>query len=174
MSIQTELTRLTNAKAAIKTAIEGKGVTVPDGTMLDGMAALIQAIEAGGAYPLYTKTFTLADTVVSNFEIDISDCNFDVEGRKTAWIVLLEPKTVEDSFCMPSQSMWISVVFPAYVTGYSSGVYGCTQYRTASTYYTYNKVNHPIDNSYPLVVKFTDNIKGFAGATYRVIGIKML
>ena len=49
MSIQTELTRLTNAKAAIKTAIEGKGVTVPDGTLLDGMAALIESIEAGGA-----------------------------------------------------------------------------------------------------------------------------
>ena len=48
MRIQTELTRITNAKAAIKTAIEGKGVTVPDGTMLDGMAALIESIEAGG------------------------------------------------------------------------------------------------------------------------------
>ena len=44
MSIQTELTRLTNAKAAIKTAIEGKGVTVPSGTLLDGMAALIMSI----------------------------------------------------------------------------------------------------------------------------------
>ena len=48
MSIQTELTRLTNAKAAIKTAIEGKGVTVPDETLLDGMASLIESIEAGG------------------------------------------------------------------------------------------------------------------------------
>lgn len=48
MSIQTELTRLTNAKAAIKAAIEGKGVTVPDGTLLDGMASLIESIEAGG------------------------------------------------------------------------------------------------------------------------------
>ena len=48
MSIQTELTRITNAKYAIKTAIEGKGVTVPDATLLDGMAALIEAIEAGG------------------------------------------------------------------------------------------------------------------------------
>ena len=50
MSIQTELTRLTNAKAAIKTAIEGKGVTVPDGTLLDGMASLIESIEAGGGF----------------------------------------------------------------------------------------------------------------------------
>lgn len=47
MSIQTELTRLQNAKAAIKAAIEGKGVTVPDATLLDGMAALIESIEAG-------------------------------------------------------------------------------------------------------------------------------
>ena len=51
MSIQTELTRLTNAKAAIKTAIEGKGVTVPSDTLLDGMASLIESIEAGGGAP---------------------------------------------------------------------------------------------------------------------------
>ena len=48
MIIQTELTRITNAKAAIKAAIEGKGVTVPDATLLDGMAALIESIQAGG------------------------------------------------------------------------------------------------------------------------------
>ena len=48
MSIQTELTRIINAKAAIKTAIEGKGVTVPDGILLDGMASLIDGIEGGG------------------------------------------------------------------------------------------------------------------------------
>ena len=47
MSISSEVTRITNAKAAIKAAIEGKGVTVPDGTKLDGMAALIESIEAG-------------------------------------------------------------------------------------------------------------------------------
>ena len=48
MSIQTELSRIINAKAAIKAAIEGKGVTVPEATLLDGMAALIESIEAGG------------------------------------------------------------------------------------------------------------------------------
>lgn len=69
MSIQTELTRITNAKAAIKAAVEGKGVTVPAGTLLDGMAALIESIEAGGGgvqlqynrlYPAATGTFTPA------------------------------------------------------------------------------------------------------------------
>ena len=48
MSIQSEITRLANAKTAIATAIEGKGVTVPNGTLLDGMAPLIDSIEAGG------------------------------------------------------------------------------------------------------------------------------
>lgn len=48
MSIQSEITRLETAKSAIAAAIAGKGVTVPDGTMLDGMAALIEAISAGG------------------------------------------------------------------------------------------------------------------------------
>lgn len=58
MSIQTELTRIINAKAAIKTAIEGKGVTVPDATLLDGMAALIESIEAGGGAGIATGSFT--------------------------------------------------------------------------------------------------------------------
>ena len=48
MSIQTDLTRLQSAKAAIKAAIEGKGVTVSDATLLDGMAPLIESIQAGG------------------------------------------------------------------------------------------------------------------------------
>ena len=64
MSIQTELTRITNAKAAIKTAIEGKGVTVPDGTLLDGMAALIESIEAGGVNynsTIVSGSFTLSE-----------------------------------------------------------------------------------------------------------------
>ena len=59
MSIQTELARLTNAKAAIQTAIEGKGVTVPSGTLLDGMAALIESIEAGGSGGMKVEVFSI-------------------------------------------------------------------------------------------------------------------
>lgn len=64
MSIQTELTRIINAKAAIKAAVEGKGVTVPDGTLLDGMAALIESIEAGGGGGgnIVAGTYTPAST----------------------------------------------------------------------------------------------------------------
>lgn len=59
MSVQSEITRLENAKAAIKAAIEGKGVTVPTWTLLDGMAALIESIEAGGGgAKIATGSFT--------------------------------------------------------------------------------------------------------------------
>ena len=61
MSVQSEITRLENAKAAIKSAIEGKGVTVPDTTLLDGMAALIESIEAGGG-AMYTGSITPSET----------------------------------------------------------------------------------------------------------------
>lgn len=48
MSVQSEITRLETAKSDIATAITNKGVTVPSGTKLDGMAALIGSIESGG------------------------------------------------------------------------------------------------------------------------------
>lgn len=67
MSIQTELTRITNAKAAIKTAIEGKGVTVPAATLLDGMASLIESIEAGGGGSFDLSNFLQNITDVISF-----------------------------------------------------------------------------------------------------------
>ena len=67
MSVQTELTRITNAKAAVKAAIEGKGVTVPEGTLLDGMASLIESIEAGGGgFQVALGTFIPAETKLLN------------------------------------------------------------------------------------------------------------
>lgn len=75
MSIVTEISRIKSAKSAISAAIAGKGVTVPDGTLLDGMAALIEAIEAGGGgggvlptpfTNITTGTFTLASLSYCN------------------------------------------------------------------------------------------------------------
>jgi hypothetical protein len=48
MSIASEITRLQNAKADLKTAIEGKGVTVPSSAKLDAYPALVESIQAGG------------------------------------------------------------------------------------------------------------------------------
>ena len=83
MSIQTELTRITNAKSAIKTAIEGKGVTVPDGTLLDGMASLIGSIEAGGGTisgrKFISGEITFSETPTS--EITISHDSLGVRSQ---------------------------------------------------------------------------------------------
>lgn len=62
MSVQTEIDRLESAKEAIATAITGKGVTVPDGTMIDGMAALIASIEAGSGGGASATGLSILDT----------------------------------------------------------------------------------------------------------------
>ena len=46
--------------ASIVAAVEGKGVTVPDGTKLDGLAALIESIQTGGA-AVEQISFTIDD-----------------------------------------------------------------------------------------------------------------
>ncbi len=77
MSISTDLTRLQSAKAAMKTAIEGKGVAVADGAKLDAFAALIDSISAGGggaitfATGTHTPTATTALNVAYGIEHDL-------------------------------------------------------------------------------------------------------
>lgn len=67
MSIASDTQRIKSAKAAIQAAIEGKGVTVPDGTLLDGMAELIAGIEAGGgSTEPYAKIITGTHTPANN------------------------------------------------------------------------------------------------------------
>ena len=82
MSIQTELTRITNAKAAIKAAIEGKGVTVPNGTLLDGMASLIESIEAVGGADIspWADMVTFSITPAEDLTGDIDFTSF-IPGR---------------------------------------------------------------------------------------------
>jgi surface protein len=48
LTISDQITRLNNAKAAIKQSIENKGVEVSDTALLDEYPALIDSIEAGG------------------------------------------------------------------------------------------------------------------------------
>ena len=81
MSIQTELARITNAKAAIKTAIEGKGVTVPDGTLLNGMASLIESIEAGGGsdYIVEKHVVTFAEEITCAKGASVELCDTAIQ-----------------------------------------------------------------------------------------------
>lgn len=61
MSVQSEITRLSDNVTAALAAIADKGVTVPDGSNSDSLASLIAAIEAGGGGGDFTLgEFTLA------------------------------------------------------------------------------------------------------------------
>ena len=71
MSVQSEITRIESAKTAIATAIEGKGVTVPEGTKLDGLAALVESIEASGGD--FSALPQKIDTVLSGSVTPASD-----------------------------------------------------------------------------------------------------
>lgn len=68
MSISTDLTRLQSAKAAMKTAMQNKGVTVPDGAKLDAFAALIDSIPAGGG-AMTSGKFTPSADIASEYTI---------------------------------------------------------------------------------------------------------
>lgn len=88
MSVQTELDRLNAAKNSLKTAIEEKGVAVPDSTKLDEYSALVEQISGGDNVqsdyaqndpeqpdyiknrPFYAQDFegTLVDQTFSDFE----------------------------------------------------------------------------------------------------------
>ena len=97
MSIQTELTRITNAKAAIKTAIEGKGVTVPDGTLLDGMAALIESIEAGRGAGFATGTLTFNNLQSTASDLTVTH-NLGFVPDHILWFIIETEAKSSDKF----------------------------------------------------------------------------
>lgn len=115
MSIQTDLTRIKNAKAAIKAAIEGKGVTVPDGTLLDGMAALIESIEAGGGNPvLQAKSVTPSESEQSV----TPDSGYDGLSKVTVEAIQTEIKTVTSNGTVtPSSGKYLKQVTVDVPTG---------------------------------------------------------
>ena len=126
MSIQTELTRIINAKAAIKTAIEGKGVTVPEGTNLDGMAALVEAISAGGGgtlgeFSVYTGSFTPTE------DLDEYTIELGYKGNGSApvvelFVVMRDAIRTEGGFSASS-----SLVYAIYMTNIKSAYSGGNQ-----------------------------------------------
>lgn len=63
MSIANEISRLQQAKADIKTAIEAKGVTVPSSAKLDSYDDYIGQISGGGSVPTFLGWMPKSDIV---------------------------------------------------------------------------------------------------------------
>lgn len=76
MSVQTQIDRLSEAKTSLSTWLTDNGVTVPDGTLMDGLVALLIGVKTGGGLPegitaIATGTFTPS--------AEISAVDYDVE-----------------------------------------------------------------------------------------------
>lgn len=67
MSVQAEITRLSEAKAAIRSSIQNKGVEVPASTSISGMAAYIDLIPSGGAGDTESLQANFIDVPVSSW-----------------------------------------------------------------------------------------------------------
>lgn len=137
MSIQTELTRLTNAKAAIKAAVEGKGVTVPDGTLLDGMAALIESIEAGGGG--FENIQTVTGSFTPNSLISTEDQDFPSAGAFTvehnAGFIPRAAVAYTGKYGASNLTLYVAVVKGLYVvSGYNVWTSSVHQYYSNKRY----------------------------------------
>lgn len=104
MSISTEITRLENAKIDISAAITEKGVSVPSGTMLDGMAALIGNIQTGGGEDVMID-FSSGGAYATVYYTKTGSTTFDTLPVST----LAGTTVAKDSF--------VCVVFGVYGTG---------------------------------------------------------
>ena len=141
MSIQTELTRITNAKAAVKAAIEGKGVTVPEGTLIDGMAPLIESIEAGGGGKFACGTITSANNISfgpdANFEIETGFLN-ETDDVNFALLLLNGKVTMaqNNTHFIGHQMGYATAI--AYKTVSNVSAEYDTMYYDANTYFKYD------------------------------------
>lgn len=137
MSIQTDLTRIKNAKATIKAYIEGNGLTVPDATLLDGMAALLEKIKTE---KVITGTFTV-ESDTSAHTIDYIPQSVD---EWPLWLIIIAEKetTLYSNFkgIWAIQNIYSNVSmnkFGWFSCDYSERIYGCIGNSTSDQkYYT--------------------------------------
>ena len=168
MSIQTELTRITNAKAAIKTAIEGKGVTVPDGTKLDALAALVEAISAGGGTLFNrnweTGSFTPAEDITSDYTINFE--NAYTSGGSVPYYTFFMWRVSNESVVPNGYVFFIGSLQADTRRGFNCFAYSST---TGSLNLKYSTLVAQRDNA--IVLRCTANYALAAGNTYNWIAI---
>lgn len=148
MSIQTELTRITNAKAAIKAAIEGKGVTVPDATLLDGMAALIESIQAGSGgfenIQTVTGSFTPESLIDAPTQSFPSNDAFTVEHN--AGFVPRAAIAYTGTYGTSKLTLYAAIVYGLYGNnGYTISTYSVHQYYSSKKYINNSKIRTDVN-----------------------------
>ena len=130
MSIQTDLTRIKNAKAAIKAYIEGKGLTVPDATLLDGMASMLESIEAGGGVSYDTITFSKDYNNPKDIRTDLVSIS-----DNTAKIIMFVNESIFNNESYATNVLGVFLWYPGGKSGYDiQGTRGRNGYSWFSTW----------------------------------------
>jgi len=159
MSVADEISRLTSAKAALKTAIEAKGVTVSSSAKLDDYAALVGNIPAGS---------TVATTTATVGSSNASSLAFTVSGNPKAFAVQLSLSSSGSYLTNSSTSTYlVSSVIGDGTNVYTTACrYNSSGTRAAREYY-YTTGSKSYSNGTFTVTAGTGSFA--ASQTYRII-----
>ena len=162
MSVKTQIDRLASAKAAIKTAIEGKGVTVPDAAVLDGMAALSEAIEVGGSsdytpFELVTMGTITPTEDVKNLAIPIPD-NVGTNTLRAIWLIAND--SIDD---------YAGSIEAQYQISWYMSIKGSYNYTKCTSFRGYNQL-YTVISEYVYDLMDGNNIRS-SGSYYFVAGV---
>ena len=129
MSIQTELARIKGAKADLQSWVEENGVTVPDGTLIDGLVELAKTVETGGGADIspWSDMVTFSITPAEDLTGDIDFTSF-IPGRTSIpdiFILGQRAKTSDSSYVqsMVRMSTWNSWSMLYYEANSGTGRY---------------------------------------------------
>lgn len=129
MSIQTELARIKGAKANLQSWVEENGVTVPDGTLIDGLVELAKTVETGGGTDIspWADIVTFSITPAEDLTGDIDFTSF-IPGRTSYPNIFILGQRADTSGSPYVQSMaristWNSWQRLFYTTSSSTGSY---------------------------------------------------
>ena len=162
MSISSEITRISNAKTAISESIANKGVTVPSGTKIDGMAALIDSIQTGGGGAVQPSK---ALTVTSNGTTTITpDAPYDAIKQVDLTVNVASVSTVTIN-CEANDSMafWLSPDGVLHNIHLNAGANTITvaQYSPIGVYnaygYTLNNLNNIVNSGGTMRIEIASN-----------------
>lgn len=177
MSIQTQIDRLASAKAAIKTAIEGKKVAVPEDTLLSEMAALIEGIEADNStllgHEFKCGTITPAEDITYNYVIEFDDIFKTNSNTSSDPFHFFLYRQNADGGTAPNNSwVWLVMGRKAYNSGYVFGQY--TSNTGSLLDANYGGVVGNLSYSDKVRIHCTTSKKLVAGQTYNWMAINSL
>ena len=153
--------------ASIVAAVEGKGVTVPAGTLLDGMAALIESIEAGGGSggrAFASGSFTLSSNYTGSYTIthDLGEIPY---------FFLVFCKSTNSLFSSPTYAVFALFGFSQSIGSYNNFAIQGSTLGAFSDLITVNGSRRPLNNATSTTISTRSIYTLVGGEEYHWIAI---